>query len=129
MLALGFACLILAIAALTVQIASNGLAIYRCRPNRRRIKPDQCPPITLVRPLCGLEHFSRETLRSTFTIDYPRYEILFCVAGDADPILPLVRAVMRRGCKITFWALDRRSISPCSRKVFIRKPTLPRFMP
>jgi len=94
MLALGFACLIFAIAALTVQIASNGLANYRCRPNRRRIKPDQCPPITLVRPLCGLEHFTRETLRSTFTIDYPRYEILFCVAGDADPILPLVRAVM-----------------------------------
>ena len=40
-----------------------------------------------------------------------------------------VRAFMRKGCRITFSALDNRSISPCSRKTFIRKPTLPRFMP
>jgi ceramide glucosyltransferase len=52
------------------------------------------PPITLVRPLCGLEHFSRETLGSTFAIEYPDYEILFCVADANDPILPLARAVV-----------------------------------
>jgi ceramide glucosyltransferase len=52
------------------------------------------PPITLVRPLCGLEHFSRETLGSTFAIDYPDYEILFCVADANDPILPLARAIV-----------------------------------
>ena len=94
MLALGIVCLIFAMAALTVQIVSNGIAIYRCRPSRPTATPDHRPPITLVRPLCGLEHFSRETLCSSFTIDYPRYEILFCVADAADPILPLVRAIM-----------------------------------
>ena len=91
---LGLACLTLSAAALSVQIASNGLAIYRCRQGRSRPAPDHRPPITLVRPLCGLEHFSRETLQSTFAIDYPQYEILFCVADAADPIVPLARAVM-----------------------------------
>ena len=47
-----------------------------------------------MRPLCGLEPFSRETLRSTFTIDYPEYEILFCVADATDPIVPLVQAAI-----------------------------------
>lgn len=52
------------------------------------------PGITVVRPLCGLEPFSRETLTSTFQIDYPDYEVLFCVADERDPILPLARSVV-----------------------------------
>ena len=52
------------------------------------------PGITVVRPLCGLEAFSRETLQSTFQIDYPDYEILFCVAEEGDPILPLARKLV-----------------------------------
>lgn len=89
-----FACLTLAALALTVQIASNGLAMYRCRRHRATATPRHRPAITLVRPLCGLEHFSRETLKSTFNIAYPDYEMLFCVADAADPILPLLRAVI-----------------------------------
>jgi ceramide glucosyltransferase len=91
---LGFACLTFAAAALAVQITSSSIAAVRCRRNRSQPVPESRPPITLVRPLCGLEHFSRETLQSTFAIVYPDYEILFCVADAADPILPLARAAV-----------------------------------
>jgi ceramide glucosyltransferase len=44
--------------------------------------------------LCGVESFSRETLRSIFALDYPSYEILFCLASGDDPIAPLVRGAI-----------------------------------
>lgn len=86
----GFACLILAAAALAIQLTSCALATVRCRKGRTPTAPQQRPPVTLVRPLCGLEPFSRETLASSFAIDYSCYEILFCVADAADPIMPLL---------------------------------------
>jgi ceramide glucosyltransferase len=43
-----------------------------------------------VRPLCGIEAFSEETLRSTFGLDYPDYEIIFCVQRGNDQIVALV---------------------------------------
>ena len=94
MIVLGFAFLAFAAAALSFQLFSSGLAIYRCRRQRPAAVPRHRPPVTLVRPLCGLEHFSEATLRSSFTIDYPDYEILFCVADADDPILPLARAMV-----------------------------------
>ena len=45
----------------------------------------------MVRPLCGLDNYAAETLASTFALDYPHYEILFCVAFANDPVVPLVK--------------------------------------
>ena len=50
--------------------------------------------VTIVRPVCGIENFSEETLASAFHLDHPRYEILFCVADPGDPVIPLVRRLM-----------------------------------
>ena len=47
-----------------------------------------------MRPVCGIENFIEETLASTFRLDYPDYEILFCVADAGDPILPLLREIV-----------------------------------
>ena len=76
-----------------VQIASIAIAIVRLR----RTEPSRLndyPPVTLVRPLCGIDNYAAETLRSTFELDYPRCEILFCVADAADPVLPLVKGLI-----------------------------------
>src|SRR5215472_12527001 len=76
-----------------VQIASIAIAIVRLR----RAEPSRLndyPPVTLVRPLCGIDNYAAETLRSTFELDYPRCEILFCVADAADPVLPLVNKLI-----------------------------------
>jgi ceramide glucosyltransferase len=52
------------------------------------------PPVSLVRPLCGIDNHAAATLSSTFELDYPRCEILFCVASPGDPVVPLVRALI-----------------------------------
>ena len=52
------------------------------------------PPVSLVRPLCGIDNYAAETLRSTFALDYPAYEILFCVAAANDPVVPLVESLI-----------------------------------
>ena len=88
---LAFLCLAFSAIALAAQIGTCGLAFLRCRPGKRTVEPAARPGITVVRPLCGLEPYSRETLQSTFQIDYPDYEVLFCVAEEGDPILPLAR--------------------------------------
>jgi len=56
--------------------------------------PKDAPDVTIVQPLCGVETFSRDTLRSIFALDYPSYEIIFCLASRDDPIAPLVRGAI-----------------------------------
>jgi ceramide glucosyltransferase len=78
----------------TVQITSIAIAIARLR----RSAPDKPsfdhPPVSLVRPLCGIDNYAAETLRSAFELNYPCYEILFCVASAKDPVLPLVKSLI-----------------------------------
>ncbi len=52
------------------------------------------PPLSIVRPLCGLDPFEAETLTSTFTLDYPDYEVILCVAQAQDPVIALARSTM-----------------------------------
>ncbi len=52
------------------------------------------PPVSIVRPVCGLDAEAETTLRSTFMLDYPRYEILFCVAQPNDPVIPLLKSLI-----------------------------------
>ena len=87
-LALAAFCII----ATVVHVASIAIAIFRLRRNSLGEAPFQqeLPPVSLVRPLCGLDNYAADTLRSTFDLDYPHYEILFCVAAANDPVVPLV---------------------------------------
>jgi ceramide glucosyltransferase len=50
--------------------------------------------VSILRPICGTENFLEETLRSTFKLDYPRYEIVFCAAGANDPAIPIVQRLI-----------------------------------
>ncbi|MFC6050154.1 glycosyltransferase, partial [Methylobacterium hispanicum] len=51
-------------------------------------------PVSLVRPVCGVETFSEETLTRGLRLDYPAYEVVFCVADAGDPVLPLVHRLI-----------------------------------
>ncbi len=80
---------------LAVQLGSIAIAIIRCRtPARQLPPPDDAPPITIIRPVCGIDNFVEATLRSTFVLDYPRYEILFCAASVRDPVVGLVQSLI-----------------------------------
>ncbi len=73
-----------------IHIASIAIAIRRFRQTPRR-QPQHYPHVSLIRPVCGIDNYAEETLGSTFDLDYPHYEILFCAASANDPVLPLVR--------------------------------------
>ena len=75
---------------------------YRDRggPGKTRVAPlpppGAAPAVSMVRPVCGLDNFCEETLESSFRLDYPGYEIIFCVARANDPVLPLVQCLIAR---------------------------------
>ena len=50
--------------------------------------------VSIIRPVCGMENHIEETLRSTFQLDYPRYEVIFCAADPNDRVIPLVRRLI-----------------------------------
>jgi ceramide glucosyltransferase len=102
------------IAVSTIHIATIAIAIGRFRRTPRR-EPRQYPSVSLVRPLCGIDNYAAETLRSTFDLDYPQYEILFCVASANDPVLPLVRNLIAENAGASAQVLigdDRVSTNP-----------------
>ncbi len=75
-----------------VQLGSSLIARYRCpAPLAALPVPADAPPVSIIRPVCGVDNFADETLRSAFRLDYPRFEVLFCVAHPDDPIIPLLR--------------------------------------
>ena len=51
------------------------------------------PPVSILKPLCGLDPHAYASLRSHCTQDYPAFEIIFGVADPADEILPTVEKV------------------------------------
>ena len=74
-----------------VHLVTIAIAAWRCRPAHRESPPGELPPVSLLRPVCGVEPFAMETLGSSFRLAYPNYEIIFCVARADDPVVPLVQ--------------------------------------
>jgi ceramide glucosyltransferase len=78
-----------------LHFASIGVVIARHRRLERATGSGQrVEGVSIVRPLCGIENFAQATLASTFKLDHPNYEILFCAAHVMDPVLPLVRRLI-----------------------------------
>ncbi len=99
-----------------LHLVSVMIAIARCRPPRGSLAPAaNAPPITIVRPACGVDNYVEETLASSFALDYPRYEVLFCVAHARDPVVPIVRALIAQHPAVPARLLigdDRVSVNP-----------------
>jgi ceramide glucosyltransferase len=75
-------------------IGSIALAMRRTARSRR-LGPQPPAGVSILRPVCGLEHRIEETLASSFRIDHPAYEVIFCVAAADDPVVPLVQRLIR----------------------------------
>jgi len=52
------------------------------------------PPITVLKPVCGLEPRLYENLRSFCAQDYPEFQILFGVRDCSDPAIPVIKRLI-----------------------------------
>ncbi|MBT3071315.1 ceramide glucosyltransferase [Rhodomicrobium sp. Az07] len=79
--------------AVAIQLLSALLAGFRCSPLFGLSRPARgfAQPVTILRPLRGVDTHDELTLRSGFTLDYPDYELIFCCEDANDPALTLVR--------------------------------------
>ncbi|HKD91904.1 MAG TPA: bacteriohopanetetrol glucosamine biosynthesis glycosyltransferase HpnI [Terriglobales bacterium] len=59
-------------------------------------QPAELLPVTLLKPLHGVEPRLRENLESFFRQQYPKFEIIFGVRNEDDPALSLVRELMQQ---------------------------------
>ena len=87
--------LLLAAAPLAYYIAATIAALRFFTRERARKLPTYSPPASLLKPVRGVDFGSYENFASFCTQDYSEYEILFGVAGDADPAVPLIQRLIR----------------------------------
>src|SRR6266446_186388 len=102
--------------ATSIPLASIAIAGHRCRRrNAPPAMPRPAPPVTVLRPVCGIEPFVGETLSSSLQLDYAPYELIFCVARADDPVVPVVRGLIEGNPQVRARLLvgdDRISANP-----------------
>ena len=71
------------------------------------------PPVTILKPVCGLEKSLRENLRSACMQDYPEYQVVFSLQTLDDPALPLLKELQREfGAQKVSIAVDGQQTAP-----------------
>jgi len=71
-------------------------ARFRRAQRRAEAAPQAFPPVTLLKPVCGMEPGLEEHLTSFFEQHYPSYEIIFGARHEDDPALDVARRISRR---------------------------------
>ncbi|MET3578299.1 ceramide glucosyltransferase [Mesorhizobium robiniae] len=78
-------------------LASIMLASSRLKKRQVIAAPSgKPPPLSIVVPSRGVEPFTEETLQRAFSLDWPHYELIFCVAHADDPVVNLINAAIAR---------------------------------
>src|SRR5580704_10651262 len=54
-----------------------------------------CPPVSILKPIRGLDPDARENLDSFCQLDYPEYEIVFCIDGDDQAVVAVIEDLQR----------------------------------
>ena len=72
---------------------SAGIAFLRDSPP---INPQFHPPVTILKPLCGVDKGTYTNLASFCQQDYPQYQIIFCVRSSTDPSIEVVEKLIQQ---------------------------------
>ncbi len=86
--------LLMALAPLVYYVTGSLAALRFFRRERAKVLPDYTPPVSLLKPVRGLDFDSYENFVSFCQLDYPEYEILFCVNEMSDRAVQVIQKVM-----------------------------------
>jgi ceramide glucosyltransferase len=87
------ALLLLALAPFAFYIAAF-IAARKFFANRTEPPPDFTPPVSILKPIFGLDREAYDNFASFCRQDYPEFEILFCVSDRADPAVPVIEKII-----------------------------------
>ena len=96
------AILLIALAPLAYYIVATIAALrFLRRKSRSDSGPESSrrnftPPVSLLKPVHGVDFGSAENFESFCRQDYPDYEMLFAVNDESDPAVPLIRDMAAR---------------------------------
>ncbi len=90
------ALLLLALASFAYYVVAIVAALrFFGRRDAVSLPADFTPPISILKPIYGLDRETYENYASFCKQDYPEYEILFCVSDDEDPAIPVIEQIAR----------------------------------
>jgi len=88
------ALLLLALASFAYYVLAI-IAALRFFRGRDAAPSDFTPPLSILKPIYGLDRETYQNYASFCLQDYPDYEILFCVSDDRDPAIPVIAELAR----------------------------------
>src|SRR5437762_14209750 len=84
--------LVLAAAPLAYYLLSLYCVVSYFRELRKSppLKSSYLPPVSILKPVRGVDREAYENFASYCRLDYPEYEIIFAVADPDDPAVPVI---------------------------------------